>query len=45
MRKHSSVEATASLHRLVIQDPLQRYDELPALLGVNITLFSILVHD
>lgn len=37
--------AATSLNKLVIYNPLQKYDELLALLGVDITIFFISVHD
>lgn len=45
MVNYSSVGATTSLNKLVIYNPLQKYDELLALLGVDITIFFISVHD
>lgn len=45
MVNYSSVEATSSFNKWVIYDPLQKYDELLALLGVNITVVFISVHD
>lgn len=38
------MEASAPLHQLVIQDPLWKYDKLPALLGLDMTILFILVH-